>query len=319
MSSQKWVASIFEAFFFSDFFFCATTPFVTSHSALTSHWDVSALSSWPQPLPGVDAACWNIFFFFFFYICKNHKQRSKCSFICKYFNSEPCKKFLWQIQMCVSFKPPLWRGAGCPGGLHSSHLFTRSVFRQHSSSVSGRQPACGQSESCVLSLQHLNPSLAVHTGGGLLAFTPPPPTFSFSVKEKRSTGLLSGRETKRRDNRIALKSGVVWLRELWQRGRPEAEARKSVLSFVPASFIPSSSGTFPPRHPDSSFILASNFCACLRPGALGILLSFGSHSHSLPYSPIFISQFPILTFSQTRSQQPQWEDTDLLWKQQERG
>lgn len=59
-------------------------------------------------------------------------------------------------------------------------------------------------------------------------------------------------------------------------------------SFVPASFIPSSSGTLPPRHPESSFILASNFCACLRPGALGILLSFAptltpSLSHPSPY------------------------------------
>ncbi len=38
------------------------------------------------------------------------------------------------------------------------------------------------------------------------------------------------------------------------------------------SFMPSSSGIFP-RHPDSSFILASNFCACPLPQAFCILCS----------------------------------------------
>lgn len=35
---------------------------------------------------------------------------------------------------------------------------------------------------------------------------------------------------------------------------------------------------------------------------------------TLTHSPISVSQFLILTFSQTRSQQPHWEETDLIWK-----
>lgn len=96
-------------------------------------------------------------------------------------------------------------------------------------------------------------------------------------------------------------------------------------AFVPPSFIPSSSssaGIFP-RHPDSSFILASNFCACSLPQAFCILcsppltafsLSFWvslalslSRSHSSLY-PSFLS----LRLSQTRSQQPHWGETILL-------
>ena len=44
------------------------------------------------------------------------------------------------------------------------------------------------------------------------------------------------------------------------------------LAFVTPSFIPSSSGIFP-RHPDSSFLLASNICACPLPQAFDILCS----------------------------------------------
>lgn len=50
------------------------------------------------------------------------------------------------------------------------------------------------------------------------------------------------------------------------------QVHPSALAFVPPSFIPSSSGIFP-RHPDSSFILASNFCACPFPQAFCILCS----------------------------------------------
>lgn len=90
------------------------------------------------------------------------------------------------------------------------------------------------------------------------------------------------------------------------------------LAFVPACFIPSSSGIFP-RHPDSSFILASNFCACLLPRAFCILCSPPPTAFSelliLSLSLISVSQFLILRFSQTRSQQPHWGETDLLWQQ----
>lgn len=87
------------------------------------------------------------------------------------------------------------------------------------------------------------------------------------------------------------------------------------LAFVPACFIPSSSGIFP-RHPDSSFILASNFCACLLPRAVCILCSPPAFSELLilSLSLISVSQFLILRFSQTRSQQPHWGETDLLWQ-----
>lgn len=87
------------------------------------------------------------------------------------------------------------------------------------------------------------------------------------------------------------------------------------LAFVPPSFIPSSSGIFP-RHPDSSFILASNFCACPLPQAFCILCSSPLTAFSellgLSLSLISVSQFLILRFSQTRSQQPHWGETILL-------
>lgn len=102
------------------------------------------------------------------------------------------------------------------------------------------------------------------------------------------------------------------------------QVRPPALAFVPPSFIPFSSGIFP-RHPDSSFILASNFCACPLPQALCILrsspltafsLSFWvSLSLSLSHSLISVSQFLILRLSQTRSQQPHWGETILLGQQ----
>lgn len=51
-----------------------------------------------------------------------------------------------------------------------------------------------------------------------------------------------------------------------------AQVHPPALAFVPPSFIPSSSGILP-RHPDSSFILVSNFCACPLPQAFCILCS----------------------------------------------
>lgn len=54
------------------------------------------------------------------------------------------------------------------------------------------------------------------------------------------------------------------------------------LAFVPAAFMPSSSGIFP-RHPDSSFILASNFCACPLPQAFCILCSSPLTAFSLRF------------------------------------
>lgn len=65
------------------------------------------------------------------------------------------------------------------------------------------------------------------------------------------------------------------------------------LAFVPACFIPSSSGIFP-HHPDSSFILASNFCACLLPRAVCILCSPSFwFSLSLTHLCIPVSYFEI--------------------------
>lgn len=60
------------------------------------------------------------------------------------------------------------------------------------------------------------------------------------------------------------------------------QVRPPALAFVPPSFIPFSAGIFP-RHPDSSFILASNFCACPLPQALCILRS----SPLTAFSPSF--------------------------------
>lgn len=79
------------------------------------------------------------------------------------------------------------------------------------------------------------------------------------------------------------------------------QVRPPALAFVPPSFIPFSSGIFP-RHPDSSFILASNFCACPLPQALCILRSSPLTAFSLSFwvslslSRIHSSPYPSFLF-----------------------
>lgn len=187
-----------------------------------------------------------------------------------------------------SFKPLPWRGACCPGSPHSSHLFTRSLF---SSGVSSRRPAA------PLRVDNLNPaschfntstSLAVQAGVGLLTLTSRHCVHLVWSKRGRMDSYLGGKPNGEiKGSRSKAKSFDCVRPQHACQSCPEP-------SFVPASFILSSSGTFLPRHPDSSFILASNFCACLRPGALGILLSFASHS--LPPSLTHPSLYPSFLF-----------------------
>lgn len=87
--------------------------------------------------------------------------------------------------------------------------------------------------------------------------------------------------------------------------------------FASPSSIPSPLGTNP-CYPRSSFILASNFCASAPPGNFHTLflssesISFLSLSLSIskllfvPLSLLSLSQFLILGFSQSCSQQPHW-------------
>lgn len=162
-------------------------------------------------------------------------------------------------------------------------------------SVSGGRPAacchsvCGRSESCVSSPQHLHLlGSAGGRGGGLLAFTSRRRAHSALRKRGRLDSYLGGKPNSEiTESRTKAKSFDCVSRLTEDDPRPAHASRpRPAPAFVPTSFIPSSSGTFPPRHPDSSFILASNFCACLRPGALGILLSSASLTPSLaPPSP----------------------------------
>ena len=99
------------------------------------------------------------------------------------------------------------------------------------------------------------------------------------------------------------------------------KAHPPALAFVPPSFIASSSGIFP-RHPDHLLFLPVISVPASSPrhsvyfvlllwlqafcGLLGLFLSL---------SLISISQFLILDFSQSRSQQPHRGETILLWQQ----